>query len=143
MMPSVARVRSTLSRAGVLLVAAATLLSRAGSDDSSQAARLVELLELRPGAMVADIGAGRGEMCESRAYAALWEDERHARPSTDADLEHIRHRGELPLVREARLEEGLGLGRASNLRGRLLWRVRDLPVPGRPGGPWQRGREDD
>jgi len=62
MMPSVARVRSTLSRAGVLLVAAATLLSRAGSDDSSQAARLVELLELRPGAMVADIGAGRGEM---------------------------------------------------------------------------------
>jgi len=45
------------------------------------------------------------------------------------------------LVREARVEEGLGLGQSADVWGRLFRRVRDLPVPERPGwsrqGRWQ------
>jgi ubiquinone/menaquinone biosynthesis C-methylase UbiE len=43
----------------VLLVSAASILR---ADDAAQAARLFELLELKPGMTIADIGAGSGEM---------------------------------------------------------------------------------
>jgi predicted methyltransferase len=42
-----------------LLVGAASILR---ADDAAQAARLFELLELKPGMTIADIGAGSGEM---------------------------------------------------------------------------------
>ena len=47
--------------------------------------------------------------------------------------------GELRLVREARLDEGLRLGQPADLRGGLLGQVRDLPLPGAQGGRGKSG----
>jgi hypothetical protein len=63
----------------------------------------------------------------------------HERESHYPDIERIRHRRELHMVREVGVEEVLGLGKASDFRCGRLRRMRDLSLPGRPGQPWQRG----
>jgi hypothetical protein len=47
------------------------------------------------------------------------------------------------VVREARMEEGLGVGQSAYFWGRLLGRVRDFPVPERSGRPRQKPGQDD
>jgi ubiquinone/menaquinone biosynthesis C-methylase UbiE len=51
--------RSVAPWLALLLVSAASILR---ADDAAQAAKLFELLELKPGMAIADIGAGSGEM---------------------------------------------------------------------------------
>src|SRR5437868_559324 len=50
--------------------------------------------------------------------------ERHECQTRHADPQRLEHRGELRLVREARLEKGVGLGRPADLRRRLLRQMR-------------------
>ena len=64
---------------------------------------------------------------------------RHECETHNADIERIRHLQELRVVREVGLEEVLGLGNASDFRGGRVGRMRDLSLPGGPGGPRQGG----
>ena len=54
---------------------------------------------------------------------------------TDAHTQRFRHSCQLRVVREARMDQGLGMGRSARVRWRLLGELRDLPLPGRARRP--------
>jgi hypothetical protein len=60
---------------------------------------------------------------------------RHECETRHPDLERIRHRRELRVVREVGLEEVLGLGITSDFRGGRVGRMRDLSLSGGAGQP--------
>jgi hypothetical protein len=67
---------------------------------------------------------------DDRVILPQYECETHYR-----DTERIRYLRELRMAREVRLEEVLGLGDASDLRGGRVRRMRDISLPGRSRRP--------
>src|SRR5262245_194791 len=61
----------------------------------------------------------------------------------DTCIECFRHTAEFCLVREVRLEKGLGVGQSPIVRRRLCRRLRDLSVRERSGWSWQERGQDD
>jgi len=59
---SLAPLVTTTAATAAILCALVALATRVAADDASQAAKLYELLELKPDMAIADIGAGSGEM---------------------------------------------------------------------------------
>src|SRR5262249_28639801 len=101
---------------------------------------------MSPAAGAKAFGDSVGRNFRTRPNQSIWSVSKglkHASQATEPGLERLRYPTKLRVVREARMEEGLGVGQSAYFWGCLLRGLRDFPLPERSGWSRQEPGQDD